>query len=205
MSANTDSPDAAPRRRGAALLDRPFAAAALGGLILFLIAWFVTDRYWVLQQRALARLAVLNARVSAAQATEDDLVRRVGDYLTAEGSVVDAYEDWVDEQTLRRTIDAAETTLGDWAAREETLTLQMRTRFRQDDVQEAFTSLLTVLDTLSDDVDGLREFGDDSSNEQEDAVDRCREDAGDVEDALANLTQAMARHLDTLAGLAPAS
>jgi methyl-accepting chemotaxis protein len=205
MSANLDPPESAPRRRAAALLNRRLTAVVLGGLILFLIAWFATDRSWVLQQRALARLAVLNARVGAAQAIEDDLVRRVGGYLSAESAVVDAYEDWDDEQTLRDTIASADKVLDDWAAREETLTLQMRTRFGQDEVQAAFTSLLTALDTLSDDVDGLREFGDDSSNEQEDAVDRCRDDAADVEDALANLTQAMGRYLNTLAFQTPAS
>src|SRR5689334_16848839 len=100
------------RRRSAppraALLDRPLVAVVLGGVLVLLIAWLVTNRYWVLEQRALGRLAVLNARVAAAQSTEDDLVRGVGDYLTAETSVVDAYEDWVDEQTLRDTIDAAD-------------------------------------------------------------------------------------------------
>jgi hypothetical protein len=200
MAAMNDPSDPAAPRRAAALLDRPLVVAVLGGLLLFLIAWLVTGRYWVLQERALARLAVLNARVAAARATEDDLVRGIGGYLSAESSVLDAYEDWVDDAELRATLDAADKALGDWAAHEETLMLQVRTHFGQDEVQTAFGSLLTALDTLSDEVDGLRAFGDESSNEQEDAIDRCREEVEDVEDALANVTQAMTRDLDTLAG-----
>ena len=203
MSAYPDSPEAVPRRRAAALLDRPLVVVLVAGLIVFLIAWFVTDRYSSRQLRAQTRLAMLNALVAAAHATEDDLVTHVGDYLTAENSVLDAYEDWVDEQDLRATIEAADKVLADWAAHEETLALQLRTRIGQEEVQTAFASLLTALDTLTDEVDGLRAFGDESSSEQEDAIDRCREEVNDVEDALAGVTQAIARSLGVLAGLTP--
>ena len=203
MPASPDSPEAVPRRRVAALLDRPLVVVLVGGLIAFLIAWFATDRYSSFQQRALTRLAVLNARITAAQAIEDDLVTHVGDYLAAENSVLDAYEDWVDEQQLRATIEAADKVLAGWAAHEETLGLQLRTRVGDDNVQTAFASLLTALDTLTEEVDGLRAFGDESSSEQEDAFDRCRQDVNDVEDALAGVTQAMARSLGVLAGLTP--
>ena len=203
MPASPDSSEAVPRRRAAALLDRPLVVVLVAGLVVFLIAWFVTDHYSSFQQRALTRLAVLNARVAAAQAIEDDLVTHVADYLTAENSVLDAYEDWVDEQQLRATIEAADKVLAGWAAHEETLALQLRTRVGEDEVQTAFASLLAALDTLTDEVDGLHAFGDESSSEQEDAIDRCREDVNDVEDAVAGVTQAMARSLGVLAGLTP--
>ena len=205
MSEHPDSSEAVPRRRAAPLLDRPLVVVLVAGLVAFLIAWFVTDRYSSLQQRALARIAVLNARVAAAHATEDDLVTHVSDYLTAESSVLDAYEDWVDEQELRAAIDAADKVLAGWAAHEETLALQLRTRIAQDEVQTAFASLLTALDTLTDEVDGLRAFGDESSSEQADAIDRCRDEVNDVEDALDGVTQAIARSLDILAALAAPS
>jgi hypothetical protein len=54
-------------------------------------------------------------------------------------------------------------------------------------------------------VDRLRPFTDESSSEQEDAIDRCREEVNDVEDALADVTHAIARSLGVLAGLTPPS
>jgi hypothetical protein len=204
LPVDPDSSEATPRRRAGARLDRLLVVALVAGLIVFLTGWFVTDRYSALQQRAMTRVALLNARVAAAHAIEDDLVTHVGDYLTAESSVLDAYEDWVDEQELRATIAAADKVLAGWAAHEETLALQLRTRLGEE-VQAAFASLLAALDTLTDEVDGLRGFGDESSNEQEDAIDRCREDVNDVEDALAGVTEAIARSLDNSAGLTPPS
>ena len=205
MHAYPESSEAAARRRAAALFAHPLVVVLVAGVIVCLIAWFVTDRHSLLQQRALTRVAVLNARVAVVNAIEDDLVSHVGDYLSAESSVLDAYEDWVDEQELRATIDAADKVIASWAAHEETLALQLRTRIGQDDVQTAFESLLTALDTLTDEVDRLRPFADESSSEQEDAIDRCREEVNDVEDALADVTHAIARSLGVLAGLTPPS
>ena len=205
MHAYPESSEPAARRRAAALFAHPLVVVLVAGVIVCLIAWFVTDRHSLLQQRALTRVAVLNARVAVVNAIEDDLVSHVGDYLSAESSVLDAYEDWVDEQELRATIDAADKVIAGWAAHEETLALQLRTRIGQDDVQTAFESLLTALDTLTDEVDRLRPFADESSSEQEDAIDRCREEVNDVEDALADVTHAIARSLGVLAGLTPPS
>jgi len=198
MPANTDPPDSAPPLPAAALLDRPLAIVLIGGFILFVIAWFVQERYWVLQQRTLAQLAILNARVAAAQATEDELVSRVGEYLTAQGRIVDAFEDQLDEQSLREELDTADKLLDDWSVHEESLKLHLMTRFPREDVQRAFSSMLTLLDALADDVDELRDPGADSSDDQDEVIDRCREDIEDVENALAGLSQALVGYIDRL-------
>jgi hypothetical protein len=198
MPANTDPPDSVPPLRAAAVFDRPVALVAIGGFILFLIAWFVQERYWVLEQRTLARVAILNGRVAAAHATEDELVTRVGEYLTAERRIVDAFEDQLEERELRDELAAADKLLDGWGANEESLKLRILTRFHREDIQTAFSSMLTLLDTLADDVDELRDPGADSSSDPDDVIDRCREDIEDVENALGSLSLAMASYVDRL-------
>jgi hypothetical protein len=191
--------NSAPLRRVGRFLDRPIGVAIVAGLIIFGGGWFVVERYWTLHQRTLAGLAILNAHIASAGSTEDDLVTRAGQYLAAEQSIVDAYDDQLDDTQLAERIGDADKARREWSTHEEVLRLEIRTHFPQDDIQAEFSELLTMLDSLSDDVDDLQDDGSGATDQLQDAVERCRDDVDEAENAIARLALMMSRHIDSLA------
>ncbi len=178
---------------------RLVGVAIVSGLIIFAAAWLIVERYSALHQRSLAGLAILNARIAAAGSTQDDLVTTVGQYLAAEQSIVDAYDDELDDKQLLERIGNADKVLREWSAHQEVLRLRIRTHFPQDEIRSAFSSLVNLLDSLSDDVDDLQDHAHGDSDELQDAIDRCRDDVDEVEDAIADLALMMSQYIERLA------
>lgn len=180
-------------------VNQPFVVTFLGGLLVLCIGAYLQHRSWEYQNKALLRQAQISGRISGAQATEEEVVRRVGQLLTAEALIVGAHEGSFDLNQLKETIAKNAGLRDEWDLAEEALKLRVRTSFSDRNVQRLLQELLSQFDPLYEDVEALQAFSTNGpSDGHKKQIAACRSRIGIIESKLEELTNAMTRYIDAI-------